>query len=213
MIKKLISFCIFLSLSLVVLGNKEPINKEEVDKIKKENLDYWYVDKTLKVDESENNISTDLSGINQLGEILMWLIIVVIVIAIVIYYSKNISKKSIPVVHQNKSKNTEPIISELKETDLLQNIKNAKEIHDFRMAIKWTYILLIKNLDDKGHISYNEFKTNADYCNELSKNKYLKENFLQLLKIYEAVWFGQKTIIISDFENFENHIQSTIKSL
>jgi len=87
-------------------------------------------------------------------------------------------------------------------------IKNA----NYRLATRYYYLLLLKNLSHKKLISYHKDKTNTEYQFEL-KNKYLRSKFSQLVYIYDYVWYGEFAINEMKFNLIEEKYQSFIKGI
>lgn len=66
-----------------------------------------------------------------------------------------------------------------------QSVKNG----NFRMAIRYRYLMLLQMLVIKGVIKYHKDKTNSDYYYEI-KDKKLSSAFSYVSYIYEHVWYG-----------------------
>lgn len=91
-------------------------------------------------------------------------------------------------------------------------INDAVANGDYRLAIRLLYLQNLKLLSDKNLIEWLPGKTNADYKREL-KDKALSEPFISTTSIFEAVWYGHKTISQVDYEelgsafsNFKNQL-------
>lgn len=80
----------------------------------------------------------------------------------------------------------------------------------YREATRVLFLLSLRLLNRKGLIKWNAYKTDREYYYEL-KDTDLKQQFLNLVRQYEYIWFGKFDItelefasVKSDFEQFMN---------
>ena len=92
------------------------------------------------------------------------------------------------------------------EINFSDSIEKFERQEDYRSAVRYQFLLVLKKLADKKLISWNPEKTNKDYLSEL-KNKELKSNFKDLAYIFDYVWYGEFEV------NQENYIQFKQKFL
>jgi hypothetical protein len=90
----------------------------------------------------------------------------------------------------------------IKEADLDQLINEAIGQNDYRLAVRYFYLKLLKMLMDKDLIKWHSDKTNRDYVNEI-KNPLLKKVFSELTFIYDYVWYGKYQPSSNDFESIK----------
>lgn len=90
--------------------------------------------------------------------------------------------------------------------DIEKTISEAINNDDFRTAVRFLYIKLLKILSEKEYIEWKPEKTNKDYYFEMQKNKQTKQ-FVKLTRIYEYVWYGEflikQNFFFSAKENFD----------
>lgn len=109
-----------------------------------------------------------------------------------------------------------------KKIDVVENIEenihsiNFKKIvnqaasdKNYRIAVRYYYLWLLKSLSDKDVIEWDIEKTNRDYYNEIS-NTDIKKNFQFLSYIYEYSWYGEFELTQEDFQKAE---QTFIKNI
>ncbi len=96
------------------------------------------------------------------------------------------------IIRPKKIKRQDILVFEedIKTTDFDKIISEAQRKGDFRKAVRFLYIKLLKLLADKEFVEWKKEKTNKDYKQEMQKNRYSKE-FSELTKIYEYVWYGE----------------------
>ncbi len=90
----------------------------------------------------------------------------------------------------------------INEENLDNKLKKAIEKHNFRLAIRFYYILLLKNLNNQELIKWEINKTNKDYQNEL-RDKNIYSQFCSLSKLYEYSWYGNFEISETDFNSYK----------
>jgi len=90
----------------------------------------------------------------------------------------------------------------IKNEDINALITRAIEQNNYRLAIRYYYLLALKELSDHNVIKWEQDKTNADYINEI-ENKTLQTNFKQATKIYDYVWYGEFTVDAIKFESLK----------
>ena len=114
-----------------------------------------------------------------------------------------------------KKKVAEKLIYEdedIHETDidgLLQNAINNKE---YRLAIRYQYLSVLKILSNKKLIDYHKDKTNSEYLFEIENSK-TRTEFSYLSYVYSYVWYGDFPIDETNYKLAENKYQSFKTSL
>ena len=78
-------------------------------------------------------------------------------------------------------------IEEIDFTDLIQS--NERE-GNFRNAVRYQYLAMLKSLSAQNLIEWDFQKTNTDYYREL-KNLDTKEHFKKVSYLYDHVWYGE----------------------
>ncbi len=82
----------------------------------------------------------------------------------------------------------------ISEEDLLRNnweerLRAAIAAGETRLAIRYSYMLLLQLLQARNQIQYRQDKTNTDYYRELSESP-VRQQFRQLSREYEYAWYG-----------------------
>ncbi|WHF50384.1 DUF4129 domain-containing protein [Chryseobacterium gotjawalense] len=97
------------------------------------------------------------------------------------FFSKK--KTKIKIENQDLHEN----IHEINFSESIEKFERQKE---YRSAIRYQFLLVLKKLADKKLITWNPEKTNKDYLSEL-KVKDLKAGFKELAYVFEYVWYGE----------------------
>jgi len=138
-----------------------------------------------------------------LANILMTLpyIIAALVLFLLIRFFINTQTKSIISTAHNKNIIHFSDDENLLQTDNLNElIYNAMEAKNYRLAVRYLYLLMLKNLKDKELIKWELQKTNEDYIKELSE-KSLKKAFENSTRFYDFIWYGNFDINKLQFNN------------
>lgn len=140
---------------------------------------------------------------------IIFIIIVIIVIKLFnLNYQALFSRTKKSVSEIDFETYDEEILSE----DLDKIINAAIADGDFRLAVRFLYLKLLKLLNNNGIIEWEKNKTNKDYRMELEKTRF-KKPFGNLTYLYEYVWYGNFMIeydkfnyIKTDFENIYSEV-------
>ena len=103
----------------------------------------------------------------------------------------------------------EEIIENIHEIDFREKLMNAEKNKDFRLAIRYQFLNVLKKLSDKKQIDWNVEKTNHDYLKELQTES-SKNNFAELLYIFEYVWYGEFNINEEIYQPLKNKFEADI---
>lgn len=96
--------------------------------------------------------------------------------------------------------------------DFKKLIKQAEENKDIRLATRYYYLWVLKQLNEKKIIEWNPEKTNSDYCYEI-KNPILKDNFNYLSYLYNYIWYGEFVITPEMYSDSKKAFEKTLDSI
>lgn len=103
----------------------------------------------------------------------------------------------------------------IKTENIQELIDRAIKAEDYRLAVRFYYLQLLKLLNQKELIAYEFQKTDTEYLNELEQENF-KQNFKKILRIYDFIWYGSFPISSEDFvktqRNFED-FKTSLKNL
>jgi len=91
-----------------------------------------------------------------------------------------------------------------------EKLNKAIQDKNFREAIRFYYIKLLKELDINNLIKWQAGKTNRDYKKELRNNPII-ESFISLSGIYEYSWYGHFEVDESNFQSWQSNFISVFK--
>ncbi|MBW8361535.1 MAG: DUF4129 domain-containing protein [Kaistella sp.] len=90
-------------------------------------------------------------------------------------------------------------IHEINFTETIEAFERQK---DYRSAVRYRFLSVLKVLADKKLIIWNPEKTNKDYAEEL-KDIRLKNGFRELAYIFDYVWYGEFDIDEVNYNYFK----------
>ena len=81
-------------------------------------------------------------------------------------------------------------------------IKEFINQKNYRLAIRYYYLLSLKYLTESDRITWQPQKTNEDYIKEIEKD-HLKKDFKNITRIYDYVWYGEFKVDVLKFESLK----------
>ena len=117
-------------------------------------------------------------------------ILIAILLFLLIKFFLNVNARALTYSKKNQ---TIVALSEdehiIKNEDIDQLIQQALKDRNYRLAIRYYYLLLLKTLGHKEYIVWELQKTNDDYIKEI-KAQDLKEHFSRITRLYDYIWYG-----------------------
>lgn len=98
------------------------------------------------------------------------------------------------------------------EMDFASLIEKTKNEEDYRLALRYYYLWLLKKLSAREIITWNWDKTNTDYYYEI-KNIALRDDFKYLSYVYDHSWYGDFDIDEKAFVKAEKAFKRTLNTL
>ena len=104
------------------------------------------------------------------------------------------------------------------EQEIIENqnidelIEAALKENNYRLAVRFYYLLLLQKLAQKELIDWEVQKTNADYVYEL-KDAGLRATFTKLTRIYDFIWYGNFEVNETDFAKAQTEFKKSITAL
>jgi len=96
--------------------------------------------------------------------------------------------------------------------DLFKLIQLAIADKNYRLAIRYYYLLVLQKLSEKEFIYWQQEKTNEDYMQEMEQHK-LQLDFEKTTYLYDFVWYGNFAINKVEYDKAENDFLELIHKL
>jgi hypothetical protein len=136
-------------------------------------------------------------------DIILKIFYVVIFLLVVFFIVKAIiNKEGSWVFGKSSDKSIIPVTdieNNIYDTNFKSLIADAEKENNYRLAIRYYYLWLLKTLSEEEIIDYDVEKTNSDYYLEI-ENKDTKEDFSYTSYLYNYVWYGEFNIDDAQFE-------------
>lgn len=104
------------------------------------------------------------------------------------------------------------IEANIQSTDFKTLISSAESENNYRLAIRYYYLWLLKSLTNSEIIEYDVEKTNSDYQNEITtidiKNKFSYTSYL-----YNYIWYGEFDVDETQFKKAKNAFINFLKEI
>jgi len=125
------------------------------------------------------------------GHVILWSLLILIV-GYVIY--RIVSGEGKRLFSGSSKKMNAEEDTALQEEDLLANnwetkLQQALDNNDHRLAIRFSYMLVLQMLQHRNLIRYRHDKTNMEYYRELADTE-TRQSFRQMMRQYEYTWYG-----------------------
>ena len=137
-----------------------------------------------------------------------WLFYLALILAVVylVYILLNEGGTGLFSKGQNRKLNHhENITAEnIENTDIDVLIAHAENNNDFRLAIRYYYLLVLKTLSLKNHIKFEDDKTNADYLNEIGEKPF-SNTFAYVSYLYSYIWYGKFPLDNVDYDKAKHN--------
>jgi len=178
--------------------------------------DFTYLEKTPEI-QTSNSSYPNFSSLGSLIDFLLKVVpVIIILIAVFLIARALINNEGSWFVSKSANKAIEKL--DLVDEEVIQNsnleelLNTAIQQNDYRLAIRYQYLITLKTLSVNNYINLDKDKTNSDYLLELHTPLHRKE-FSYLAYIYDYVWYGQFSISASDFTDLQQsftHYNKTI---
>lgn len=103
-------------------------------------------------------------------------------------------------------------LENIHQIDFDQNIENAVNNKNYRLAVRIQYLKSLKALSDSGLIDWQTSKTNSAYIHEIDHPEKKKE-FSLLTKQFEYIWYGEFYLKDKGYQHIEESFKDFIKKI
>ena len=102
--------------------------------------------------------------------------------------------------------------ADIHELDVEELLQQAIKEKDLKKAVRIQFLHVLKILSENNLIHWKPDKTNRDYFFELRKKK-LHNHFNDIALTYEYVWYGDKAVSQSVYDETEQQFRSFLKQV
>ena len=91
----------------------------------------------------------------------------------------------------------------IEDLDLDSLLRDALKQKDYRLAVRFQFLKVLKALSQRQIIDWHFEKTNSDYSREINENR-LKTGFDEASYLYENIWYGEQWIDANIYEKTQH---------
>lgn len=181
------------SLRSLPVDFKESYNNKEYDYV--QHISFWDKLKAWFLDLLTRSLNLGSSRAYTTFEYIKYVLLFLILGTAIYYLVKLIVNKEgrwlFGKKHQN-SNNTVDLdeVQNIKEEDFKKLIAESENSGNYRLAIKYQYLFLLKKMDSSEIISYDSQKTSHDYLLQLEGKSYYT-NFSKSAYYFTYIWYGE----------------------
>ncbi|WP_139957591.1 hypothetical protein [Flavicella sediminum] len=163
-----------------------------------------------------NLFETTTEGASAIFNYLKYGIYLLILIMAVYILVKIILNKEGRWIFGKKKNHPNSINSTIEENIALVNFENlieeAIQNKDYRLAVRYYYLWLLKQANEKGLITYTPEKTNIDYLFEMEATEFY-QSFKRVSYYYTYIWYGEFSVNESEYETTANLYRQFLKQI
>ncbi len=100
----------------------------------------------------------------------------------------------------------------IQNKDIQQLIALALQEKNYRLAIRYYYLSVLKKMSETELIQWESQKTNTDYLKELTDTS-LKNKFQHITRLYDFIWYGSFEINQTSFQQAEQKFKSITNTI
>lgn len=100
----------------------------------------------------------------------------------------------------------------IKSRNIQELIQKALEDKNYRLAVRYYYLLVLKKLTHAEIIAYEFDKTNSEYVNEISSEE-ISGQFSKVTTLYDYIWYGSFTVTESDFSKAQKSFNTLVQQI
>ena len=95
----------------------------------------------------------------------------------------------------------------IEEDVLLTSLQEAITKEDYRTAVRYKYLIVLKQLNEDQFINWKDYKLSSDYINEITDSNLQKE-FRSLTEYFNYTWYGNYKVNRGFFDKAVTHFDS-----
>lgn len=189
-------------------------SQESFDYSEPENVENWWTQFKAWIARSWNNFWHWLFGDYSENGFLTFIIQVLpyLIITAIIAFIGWIFYKLNPGSFLFKRKN-DPLVIFSEEEEIIRSsnieefIQQALLDKDYRLAVRYYYLGILKYLSEAAMIEYEADKTNSDYKKEIESLN-IRSEFTKATLLYDYIWYGSFDVSETDFMKAQNTFNS-----
>lgn len=153
------------------------------------------------------------SGLNELFLTFIRIVAIVAVGVLLYFIIRYFMMKNGTWIFSRSAKKRSPesrtITENIHELDLPYLIGKYEQEENYRYAIRYNFLLLLKHLTDHKIIRWDPEKTNGEYL-AMMRGKPLYDDFKRLFYIFDHIWYGERKISKDEYFKFKKNFEAAM---
>jgi hypothetical protein len=169
--------------------------------------------KTKQVQTNEDDNDWSPSKLSDNFRIFLWILMGAVFVGIIIAFL--VSNNAL---FASRSKKIEQATSEedlpedITTVGFDQLVQKAKADGNYRLAIRWLFLQLLKDMNAKDLLQYSKDKTNMDYLMEIKETRH-RTAFSKAAFYFDYAWFGHFEVNEDQYNQVESEIRSLTQTI
>lgn len=159
---------------------------------------------------------TDAGQASKFTETVLTIAAILLIVIVVFFIFKSIINKEGTWVFSKTGKKPLPKINAIEDDIENQNfsdlVNNAVNQDNYRLAIRYYYLWLLKTMNAHALISYDIEKTNSDYFYEINSEA-VKSQFSYASYLYNYIWYGEFNVDENQFKKAQDAFSKFINAI
>lgn len=182
-----------------------------IDSLKKDEA-FWYADLAKNARQKKAKEEKDTGFLynlvnQQWFKTLVWIIIILGFLSVLVWYLASSNISLFRPAPKPIGQDGDHISTNIFEIDYKGEIDNALNTENYRLATRLMFLQLLKRMDEKSIINYQQDLTNLDYRMQLY-GTHLAPAFNDLVKFYEYTWYGKWQLGNNQFMQIRDKFES-----
>ena len=161
---------------------------------------FWYANTEFKKKQPRQRSSFMA---HPLFQSLLWVVIMAAFTGFLFVYLKNNNVFLFRNNHNLEGGDDEVTREDIFSLNFREEINKAVESKDYRLAVRFLFLRLLKDLSSKGFLQLGKDNTNRDYLRQLQGTPHYS-SFLRLTRHFEFCWYGQFELDKEKFSAIRN---------
>jgi hypothetical protein len=106
----------------------------------------------------------------------------------------------------------ETLTENIHELNFGELLENARSQRNYRLAVRYLYLQVLKKMADSELINWQPNKTNRMYANELTTST-IRSNFESITRQFEYVWYGERPVVEPEFIEMQQEFNDFLTSI
>lgn len=144
--------------------------------------------------------------------IILYVVFAIILILLIWFFVKAMANNGAFRKNKKIDYDLEDAEENLNEAPLERMLREHLAKKNYMVALRLSYLMVIKELSEQGRIHWHRYKTNYDYINELGQDA-ISVPLQEVTVQYEQVWYGEKNLDVTGYNTLKARLDGLIQKI